>query len=83
MSARTDTRSKQPYKKPDNFDQMTFMAEILSQGYPHVRVDLYNIAGKVYFGELTYTPENGIIQWDPPSLDLKYGKLMNIHNINH
>lgn len=76
-------RSKQQYEKPDNFDQMTFMAETLSQGYPHVRVDLYNIAGKVYFGELTYTPENGLTRWDPPSLDLEYGKLMNIHNINH
>ncbi len=75
--------SKQKYEKPDNLDHMIFMAERLSQGYPHVRVDLYNVAGKVYFGELTYTPENGLTKWDPPSLDLEYGKLMNIHNINH
>jgi hypothetical protein len=74
---------KQPYEKPDNFDQMIFIAKTLSKGYPHIRVDLYNIAGKVYFGELTYTPENGMTQWNPKSLDLEYGKLMDIHNISH
>lgn len=76
-------RSKNKYKKPDNFDQMVLMAETLSQGYPHLRVDLYNVNGKVYFGELTYTPEGGLIRWDPPSLDLEYGKLIDIHDINH
>ena len=73
-------RPKQQFEKPDNFDQMLFMAKSLSQGYPHIRVDLYNIAGRIYFGELTFTPENGMTRWDPLSLDLKYGRLMNIHN---
>jgi len=77
------SRSKQKYEKPDNFDQMVFMAKTLSQGYPHLRVDLYNVNGKVYFGELTYTPESGLIQWDPPSLDMEYGKRIDIHNICH
>lgn len=76
-------RSEQKYEKPDNFDHMVFMAKTLSQGYPHLRVDLYNVAGKVYFGELTYAPENGYIQWDPLSLDLEYGKRIDIHNISH
>jgi hypothetical protein len=77
------SRPDRPFKKPDNFEQMIFMAQSLSQGYPHVRVDLYNISGKVYFGELTYTPENGLTRWNPKSLDLKYGELMNIYNITH
>jgi len=74
---------KQKFVKPDNFETMVYLAETLSEGFPHVRVDLYNVAGKVYFGELTYTPENGLTRWNPPSLDLKYGKLMNIYNISH
>ena len=76
-------RPQHLFKKPDNFDQMISLAESLSQGYPHIRVDLYNIDGKVYFGELTYAPENGLTRWDPPALDLYYGKLMDIHNITH
>lgn len=75
--------SNYKFKKPKNFDKMVLMAEELSKGFPHLRVDLYNIDGQIYFGELTYTPENGFTQWNPTSLDLKFGELMNIHNINH
>ncbi len=76
-------RPKQTYERPDNFDKMVLLVEALSQGYPHIRVDLYNLSGKVFFGELTYTPENGFTKWDPPSLDLEYGQLMDIHRITH
>lgn len=62
---------------------MIHMAEALSQGYPHIRVDLYNLAGKIYFGELTYTPESGMTQWNPLKLDLEYGLLMDLDNITH
>ena len=58
---------------------MITLATALSKGYPHIRVDLYNINGKIYFGELTYTPECGLVVWTPISLDLEYGKLMDIN----
>ena len=76
-------RPHDPYAKPENFQQMVSLAETLSIGYPHVRVDLYCVNGVVYFGELTYTPENGFSQWKPRSLDFEFGKLMDIHNITH
>ena len=76
-------RPEQPFVKPANFNRMIFMAETLSQGYPHIRVDLYNVDGRIFFGELTYTPENGLTRWDPPSLDLEFGRLMDINNISH
>lgn len=41
-------------KKPKNFEKMIEYAEILSKPFPHCRVDLYNIDGKIYFGELTF-----------------------------
>lgn len=45
--------------KPQNFDQMVEMAQTLSADFDFVRVDLYEYNGKVYFGELTFTPQGG------------------------
>lgn len=45
--------------KPVNLNEMIEMAEKISQPFPFVRVDLYNIDGKIYFGEMTFTPAGG------------------------
>lgn len=45
--------------RPENFDQMLEYAHKLSEDFDMVRVDLYNFAGKIYFGELTFTPSRG------------------------
>ncbi|WP_432474575.1 ATP-grasp fold amidoligase family protein [Amphritea sp. HPY] len=74
-------RPENRFKKPDNFNSMVAMSEALSKDYPHIRVDLYNVDGVVYFGELTFTPENGMTQWKPRSLDFEYGKLMDLNCI--
>jgi hypothetical protein len=42
--------------KPKNFDEMVSICRILSSQFPFVRVDLYEVNNKVYFGELTFTP---------------------------
>lgn len=47
------------FNKPENFDKMQEYARILSQGIPQVRVDFYDIHGKIYFGEMTFTPGFG------------------------
>lgn len=49
--------------KPKNLDQMLEVARKLSQGFPIVRVDLYNIDGKIYFGELTFTSQGGMMDF--------------------
>ena len=49
-----------PIPRPKNLDKMLEVATILSEGFPEVRVDLYNIDGQVYFGELTFTSQGGI-----------------------
>lgn len=72
-----------PYTAPENFAAMIEMAENLSQGFPHIRVDLYNIEGKIYFGELTYSSDNGMTAWVPKSLDYEFGKLMHLDDITH
>jgi len=65
-----------PYPKPKNFEEMLRVAHILSEDFPFVRVDLYNIEGKIYFGELTFYPWTGYVQFTPDSFDFELGKLM-------
>lgn len=45
--------------RPRCIETMFSIAEILSEGIPYVRVDLYYINGKTYFGELTFFPDSG------------------------
>jgi hypothetical protein len=58
--------------KPKNFEQMLFVASQLSAGFDFVRVDLYNLDGKIYFGELTFTPA-GSLKLQPAVWDKKLG----------
>ncbi len=60
--------------KPENFAQMLRIAERLSEDFPEVRVDLYNIKGKIYFGELTFYPWSGYVQFEPDEFDYQLGK---------
>lgn len=50
----TRDNSPEPFEKPDNFDLMIKYAEILSKPFIHCRVDLYNVDGQIYFGEITF-----------------------------
>lgn len=65
-------------EKPKNFDKMKEIASILSKGFPHVRVDLYNMNGTIYFGELTFFHFGGIVPFKPNTLDLKWGKMIQL-----
>jgi len=58
---------------PPNFDKMLEVARRLSSGIDFLRVDLYNISGRIVFGELTNYPSNGRTVYHPPEWDLKYG----------
>lgn len=49
--------------KPKSFDRMMQAARILAKGHPQVRVDLYEIDGKPYFGELTFTSAAGFMDY--------------------
>ncbi|UTR06077.1 hypothetical protein MM326_18665 [Alkalihalobacillus sp. LMS6] len=53
-------KSKSRPEKPQNFELMIELAQKLSLIFPFVRVDLYDSDGKVFFGELTFTPANGL-----------------------
>lgn len=64
-----------PLKEPDNFSLMKDIAAKLCKGFNFVRVDLYEIDGHVYFGEMTFTSGNGMERIIPDEYDYKLGKL--------
>lgn len=71
------TTHEQP--KPENFDEMISLATTLSKDFPFVRVDLYNIEGKIYFGELTFYPWSGYVSFSPDDFDFKLGDLFDYY----
>ena len=62
--------------KPKNYDKMVELAGILSKGHPFLRVDFYNINGKIYFGELTFFPEGGFGSFRPDEWNTKIGNMV-------
>lgn len=58
---------------PENIWEMVEISEKLSKGFPYVRVDLYNIDGKIFFSELTFYPASGYIPFNPESFNKRLG----------
>lgn len=65
-------------KKPETFEKMKELAEILSEGYPQMRVDFYDDNGKIYFGEITFFQEGGFAPWIPDEWNWKFGEYINL-----
>lgn len=65
-------------EKPKNFDKMIEYAEILSKDFPHVRVDFYNIKGKIIFGEMTFYNASGYTKFEPDNFDYILGEKFKI-----
>lgn len=68
--------------KPEGIGRMFDIASELSQGQPFIRVDLYNIDGRIYFGELTFYPDGGVDPNILPSTDERWGTLLNLNSLN-
>lgn len=73
--------SNKVMKKPENYDKMIEISERLSQGIPHVRVDLYNINGRIYFGELTFFHWSGLVPFVPEKWDYIFGSWLKLPNV--
>lgn len=67
-----------PIEKPIGFEHMKEIAARLSQGIPHVRVDLYDIKGKIYFGELTFYHWSGFTPFEPQEWDYNFGEFIKL-----
>lgn len=65
--------------KPQNLEEMIRVAETLVKPFPFVRLDLYNINGKIYFGEMTFTPLGGMVNFHPQSFLDEMGSLIDLN----
>lgn len=63
---------------PENLDEMIALAEKLSGDVPFLRVDFYNIQGRIYFGELTFSPASGMGKFIPEEWDTVLGRWLQL-----
>ena len=66
------------FQRPKNLDKMLKICRVLAQSFPQVRVDLYEINGKVYFGELTFTSAAGFERHFPKSYLEELGRYVHL-----
>lgn len=70
--------SKTPIARPENLDKMIELAKILCKDFAFVRVDFYNVDGKIYFGEMTFTSMSGTDKFEPEKYDLELGNMLTL-----
>lgn len=81
-----ETREHYDYSKipkPENWEFMKECCRKLSKPFPHCRVDLYNIHGKVYFGEITFYHGSGMNRIEPDEADLMMGSWIPMVEYGH
>lgn len=65
--------------KPQCFENLKYIAEQLSQGIPQVRMDFYEIDGRIYFGEYTFFSGGGFELFQPEEWEKKLGDWINLN----
>lgn len=65
-------------EQPKNFEKMVEIAEQLSKPFPHVRVDLYNLAGRIVFGEMTFYSAGGFVKIDSDEMNRTVGSWIDL-----
>lgn len=65
-------------EKPKELDRLLEYARILSKHFIHVRVDLYILNSKIYFGELTFTSDSGFVTINPIEMEEKIGSWIDL-----
>ena len=80
-----DIKQKYPHaqealRKPVTFEKMIDFSKILSKGFPHVRVDFYEVDGHLYFGELTFYHFSGFMPFEPDRWDKVFGDWLKLPN---
>lgn len=80
-----NVRSLTDISRPKQLEKLLKCARELSSSFDYVRVDLYEIGDIVYFGELTFTPNNGLAKIKPETYDKILGDYWTLNqngNIN-
>lgn len=71
--------NKKLLEKPKQLSKLLEVAQELSQEFLYVRVDLYIVNNKIYFGELTFRPYGGFMKFTPENFDNKLGKYLDLN----
>jgi hypothetical protein len=74
VSGRFEFAERLP-EQPANYAEMLRVARELSADFPFARIDLYNVDGKIYFGEITHNPGGGLVRLQPREFDLALGEM--------
>lgn len=69
-------------EKPLCFEEMKKLASVLGKGIPQVRVDFYEVNGKVYFGEMTFFHWSGMVPFEPDEWDRTFGDWIDLELID-
>ncbi|WP_368895324.1 ATP-grasp fold amidoligase family protein [Priestia megaterium] len=70
--------SKEVIPKPTKLKEMLEISKEISSDFPFVRVDLYEVGGRIYFGETTFTPANGLAKFNPDKYDQIFGSYLKL-----
>lgn len=65
-------------KKPEHFELMKELSRKLAKDFPHVRIDFYEVGGRIFFGEWTFYPGNGLEEFSSYEEDLKIGEMITV-----
>ena len=76
------TIDKESIVLPNNIKKMIEIVEKLCIGFPHIRIDLYNIDEQIYFGEMTLFSGSGFINIESYEFSQKMADLIDISRIN-
>ena len=71
-----------PLAEPKTFEEMKRLAAILSENIPQLRVDFYEVNGKAYFGELTFSHWSGLVPFNPEKWDKIFGDWIKLPEIS-
>lgn len=80
ISFNSDTPYTQDFSRPEKLPQMIALARDMAKPYAYVRVDFYYINNEIYFGELTFTPDSGIIKFNKENVDSDWGAWITLPN---
>jgi len=74
LVASEGARIEEDAPKPENLQEMLDIAAKLSEEFPFARIDLYSLKGKIYFGEITFYPWSGYMEFEPDEFDFDLGE---------
>ena len=69
------------FERPKNFELMLEYSKKLSEDFVFVRVDLYNVNGIIYLGEMTFCPSNNGFRLKDIQQSIKLGQLIDVSKI--